>query len=341
MKPSSLTYLLLAAAILLPGVASAQRTIRSDNPGQYCDAFKWGNLSQDPYVPLNGNSDALKDLATFFDPGTVTTGDTIVACAPRATLATVWADASDQAPNPASKPDPDTNVPTIAALTAKGAVMYAWSNNSSAVKFAHAPDVEVIVWTLRASQILPEPAFEVELDNWCGLSPYFTNGSQSQVPPNATSSITWNGNVYTASCASFTTPNSTSATDLLLNSSGVLLGYIDASNTRHVTGKAPGWTLGLLTTTALAVSPDPATADSPVAIQGAVAGLPGGPAPTGTIKFYNNGTTELGSGTLNSAGIAVFNATTLGTGNYSVTATYSGDANHAGSTSPAQALTVN
>ncbi len=340
MKLGSLTALLLASAILIPSIATAGRTIRSDNPGNSCDAFEWGPIHEDPYFVLNGNTDDGRDLASFFQPGTVTTGDQMFVCGPHDPLATVWANDPEQAPNPASKPDPNTGKPTIPALTAKSGVMYEWANTGASppLNFLLAPDVEVMVWILHSSSRLPAGALELELDNWCGESPYFTDGAQ--VPPSTTSSITWNGNVYTADCASFTATNSTSATDLVLNSYGVLISYVDASNNLHPFPKAPGWTQSLFTTTTLAVSPNPALAGSPIVFEGAVAALPGASPSTGKLTFYNNGTTVLGSGVIDSAGVASV-STTLGAGVYSVTAAYGGDTTHAASTSVAQTLTVN
>jgi hypothetical protein len=329
----------LAWALLVPPVALAGRTPRSDNPGKLCDMADW-TPGGDSYLPIDGNGDSLGDLPTFFIPGTVTTGDKIVFCHPRLPLPQVWQAHTDQGPNPASKPDPDTGLPTIPAMAAKSAVMYEWVNESDSppLQFPLPPDVEVIVWTLKASNSLPGGAFEIELDNWCGLSPFaeFTTGPQ--VPPNADSSFAWYGNQYSAACASFSSPDSTSATDLLLNGSGVLIGYIDANNSRHLTDKAPGWSMSLFTATALVIEPNPATSGTPITIQGAVAALPGASIPTGTLTFYN-GTSAIGTGAVNRAGVAAVK-TSLTTGTYSISATYAGDATHAASASVTKTLTV-
>ncbi len=61
---------------------------------------------------------------------------------------------------------------------------------------------------------------------------------------------------------------------------------------------------------------------------------------TGTVNFYDNGsTTALGSGTL-AEGVATFSTTTLPVGSNSVVATYGGDANDAGSSSSPTVVTV-
>lgn len=62
--------------------------------------------------------------------------------------------------------------------------------------------------------------------------------------------------------------------------------------------------------------------------------------PTGTVNFMN-GTTLLGTGSLNSAGVATFTSATLGVATYSVIAVYGGDNNYAPSTSSATGFTVN
>jgi hypothetical protein len=71
---------------------------------------------------------------------------------------------------------------------------------------------------------------------------------------------------------------------------------------------------------------------------------PGAGTPTGTVTFYD-GNTELGTGTLNSSGMATFTtstATPLSVGSHSITAVYGGDSNDLGSgTQSAVSQTVN
>jgi len=61
------------------------------------------------------------------------------------------------------------------------------------------------------------------------------------------------------------------------------------------------------------------------------------PVPTGTVTF-SNGSTTIGSATLDSSGVATFTSN-LGMGNYTLIAVYSGDAFHAPSTSQAVTIT--
>ena len=64
--------------------------------------------------------------------------------------------------------------------------------------------------------------------------------------------------------------------------------------------------------------------------------------PTGTLQFYNNGTTALGSAvSLSAAGTATYtDALVAGSSPYQITAVYSGDSNYAASTSPNITQTV-
>ena len=324
-------------AMLIPGIASATHSFRIDNPGKLCAIANWGTVVEDPYLLLNGNNDAKESLPTFFEPGTVTTGDKVAVCVPKESLTKIWStDALVDLPNPASKPDASTGLPTIANLTAKTAIMYYWANEGASppLNFLLAPDAEVFVWNLAPGKTFAGGAFELELDNWCSPSPALTDGTQT--PPNATASIQWNGNVYTTECASF----ASSASDLLLTPGGVLLGYVDSTNTTHVTTAAPGWTVSLHTGTALAMSATTVTANTPVTFEAAVSGLPGAWTATGTVTFFN-GTTPLGTGTLDAAGVARFNSAGLAHGTYTVTASYGGDGTHGTSVSAAQTLKVN
>jgi hypothetical protein len=61
--------------------------------------------------------------------------------------------------------------------------------------------------------------------------------------------------------------------------------------------------------------------------------------PTGTVTFYN-GTTALGTGTVNGSGQATFSTTTLAAGTDTLTAVYTGDAIYTGSTSAGVTETV-
>ena len=102
-----------------------------------------------------------------------------------------------------------------------------------------------------------------------------------------------------------------------------------------------------LTATTVNASPDPAAPGATVTLQATVAPAASG-TPTGLVTFYD-GSTQLGTGTL-ANGSATYTTSSLAAGNHSITATYAGDSNFAGSTSnpvtelieaPAVSLSVN
>jgi hypothetical protein len=95
------------------------------------------------------------------------------------------------------------------------------------------------------------------------------------------------------------------------------------------------------TTTALVSSPDPSDFAQSVTFAATVTARPGfykGP-PLGTVKFLD-GTTLLGSSTLNSSGVAALTTSKLLAGSHSVTASYEGSTDFAPSTSPVLSQTV-
>jgi len=91
------------------------------------------------------------------------------------------------------------------------------------------------------------------------------------------------------------------------------------------------------TATALTSSPNPSKFGQTVTFTATVTVQPGFDTkdkPTGTVSFFD-GTTKIGTSSLNSSGVATLPVTTLAVGTDSITATYSGDTNFATSTSPA------
>jgi Bacterial Ig-like domain (group 3) len=96
-------------------------------------------------------------------------------------------------------------------------------------------------------------------------------------------------------------------------------------------------TVSSASTTTTLSAPASATFGSSVTVTATVAS-PGG-APGGSVAFYN-GTTGLGTGTLNSSGVATLNTTTLPVGNDSVTAAYGATSDFAASTSPPVTLAI-
>lgn len=92
------------------------------------------------------------------------------------------------------------------------------------------------------------------------------------------------------------------------------------------------------TSTVLAIAPNPAVFGHSVTLTATVSPLPTG-SPLGTASFYH-GTTLLGSGNVDSSGVATFTTTSLPTGTDVLMAVYSGNAGFAGSPSATKSLTV-
>lgn len=94
------------------------------------------------------------------------------------------------------------------------------------------------------------------------------------------------------------------------------------------------------TTSALTVVPNTSVTGQSVTLTATVASvISGGGTPTGLVNFLN-GTTSLGSSSLQSNGTATFVVSTLPTGSNSITASYAGDSNFLPSTSTAMSATV-
>jgi len=111
----------------------------------------------------------------------------------------------------------------------------------------------------------------------------------------------------------------------------------DANNQGSASAPLPLTVSQATTQTALVVAPNPALVLAPITFTATVTG--NGGAPTGSVNFIANGNV-IGAGTLNSSGVATFITSTLAAGTSAITATYTGDANDAGSTSLPVSLTV-
>jgi hypothetical protein len=95
------------------------------------------------------------------------------------------------------------------------------------------------------------------------------------------------------------------------------------------------------TMTTLTSSLNPATSGQPITFTAAVAGTTTNtPVPTGTVTFLD-GTTTLGTVTLNGSAQATFTTSSLSAGSHSITAVYGSDANYATSTSAVLTEVVN
>src|SRR5277367_2977621 len=93
------------------------------------------------------------------------------------------------------------------------------------------------------------------------------------------------------------------------------------------------------TTTSVSASPTQATSGQAITFTAAVAPKSGSGVPTGTVAF-SDGSTKIGSVSLNSAGSAAFDTSGLAVGTHSISGAYSGDANFAASTSSPVSVTI-
>jgi hypothetical protein len=95
------------------------------------------------------------------------------------------------------------------------------------------------------------------------------------------------------------------------------------------------------TTTTISSSVNPSTSGQAITLTAAVAATTmSTPAPTGTVTFLD-GTTSLGSATLNMSGQATLAVSTLSVGSHALTAVYNADTNYAASTSNVLTQVVN
>ena len=149
--------------------------------------------------------------------------------------------------------------------------------------------------------------------------------------------------VSTPSMCNNSTPSPTALT-------GGLAGYLVGAGYDEVTGLGSldvanllaSWnTVGSLpsvTSTNLTSNSNPAFSTSSVTFTATVL-TSGSSTPTGTVTFLD-GTTSLGTGTLNASGVATLTTATLVVGSHSITAVYPGDANNTGSTSAVLTETI-
>jgi hypothetical protein len=97
--------------------------------------------------------------------------------------------------------------------------------------------------------------------------------------------------------------------------------------------------LPVSTTTTLNTIASPGTVGQPITFTAAVSPTPSG-TPTGTVSFFNGGAL-VGTGTVNSSGIATFTTSSLAQGTISINAVFSGNALFLGSESAPQTVVIN
>src|SRR5439155_1181965 len=139
-----------------------------------------------------------------------------------------------------------------------------------------------------------------------------TSSTTTTQPPTPTTTTTHPSTTTTTQPATTPTPTSASTT----------------------TPTLPGTTTGFTSSVQPSVFGQPVTFTATVAAKS-----PGAGTPTGTVTF-KDGSSTLGTGTLNSSGQAMFTTSTLAVGPHSITASYGGDATFKESTSPKFTQTV-
>jgi hypothetical protein len=208
--------------------------------------------------------------------------------------------------------------------------MYEWYDPNSTSP-AYNPQAEVIVWALPDGYPnLSSGDVELEFDGWCENS-------------SATASFSWNGNLYTSPCSTFT------GADLIINlSSGLPEGYViydvvnsvpQADNNTTVTpfSSNSGWSVVNATNTSWTqITP---TANAAFNTQVTVYNTDYSLANGGTVNIMN-GATILGSATVFS-GTATVTMPAMAVGNYNLTASYLGVTGQYFPSSASFTLTVN
>jgi hypothetical protein len=129
-----------------------------------------------------------------------------------------------------------------------------------------------------------------------------------------------------------------STSTLASGSHSITASYGGDSNFAASTSTALAQVVLKSSATALASSLNPSVGGQSVTFTATVTSTAGG-TPTGTVAFLD-GTSSLGTGTLNGSGVATSSTPALGPGSHSITVSYGGDANFAASTSSAVNQTV-
>jgi uncharacterized repeat protein (TIGR01451 family) len=198
-----------------------------------------------------------------------------------------------------------------------------------------------LTYTITVNNGGPSTATNVTLADTLPASVTFGSATPSQ------GSCTQSGGTVTCNLGSIADRGSATVTITVTpNAAGTISNTATVSanesdpNSANNTATATTTVIKANTTTTVTSSQNPSTYGQPVTFTATVTAVaPGGGTPTGTVTFYD-GTTVLGTATLNLSGQATFTTSTLFIGAHSITATYNGDANYNGSTSPPLIQTV-
>jgi hypothetical protein len=118
-----------------------------------------------------------------------------------------------------------------------------------------------------------------------------------------------------------TLPTST----LAIGSYPLAYSFAGVTNFNTASGNGTLVVTAVPTSTMLSSTLDPSLYGQPVTFTATVTGTATGHTPSGTVTF-RDGSTSLGTGTLNGSAVATFTTSTLGVASHSITASYGGDA---------------
>jgi hypothetical protein len=167
------------------------------------------------------------------------------------------------------------------------------------------------------------------------VSPHPTGFSFGTVSLYSGESLLGSGNVNSSGVATFSTTSLAAGAHSLKAVYSGNAGFTGSTSNTFMETIRPL----VSTTTALTAAPSPVDDGQSVTLTATVSPPPTGSSP-GTVSFYD-GSTLLGTGTVNSSGVAAFSTTSLPEGILSLSAVYSGNSGFAASTSSAFSETVN
>jgi len=189
-------------------------------------------------------------------------------------------------------------------------------------------------------QILVAPAVTTSpssLTITAGQTASFTAAATGTPPPTVQWQVSTDGGVSFSDIAGATSTTLTFTASLSQN--GNLYQAVFSNSAGSATSSAAKLTvINPATTTVLVSSANPSTFGQPVTFTATVSSPAG--IPTGTVTFLD-GASSLGTGTLDSSGMATLTTASLAVGGHSITASYGGDTNFNPSSSSALSQTVN
>jgi hypothetical protein len=224
-----------------------------------------------------------------------------------------------------------TITPTLAPGSYQIVATYQTSTNGLGSASAPYPYTVALATTQTALAVLPSPAALV-------LSPitFTATVTGNGVTPTGNVNFLANGNIIGTSALSGGKATFTDSA-LAAASYSMTAVYLGDANNATSTSTAVNETVGTIPTTTVLGTATTTGANPQVVLVAAVIDNITGPTPTGTVTFYN-GATSLGTATLDASGAATLTPNLTSGVNYTIDAVYSGDTDHAPSTS--QTITI-